>query len=212
MTKLSNYQIGQHSFHCSSPNCLVAYNIGDHDHEPICKECGSRGQICKTCLLKCFGKCGSTSWVSVPISGKSKKFRCPECGGDERIISEGREEKIIGKPFLEKYPTGSARSDSRPSKRYKARGSWSRPNKSPPRANHHNKMLSANVPSGEKGICEDCLKPIGYARLQAQPNTRYCVSCADRHPEGQKSRNVKEVWGSRDDWKRDRGGWRKGGK
>jgi len=223
MTKLSKYQIGQHSFHCSSPNCLAAYNIGDRNHEPICKECGSRGQICKTCLLKCFGECGSTSWVSVPISGQSKKFKCPRCGGDERIISEGREEKIIGKPFLDKYPTGTARSDSRPSKRFVAPGSWSKPNKSSPRAkskpnkslpraNRHTEKLSTYVPSVEKGICEDCLKPIGYARLQAQPNTRYCVSCADRYPEGQKNRNVKELWGSRDDWKRDRGGWRKGAK
>ena len=74
MTKLSNYKIGQNSFHCSSPNCIFAYNIGDHNHKPIRKECGSRGQICKTCLLKCFGECGSTSWVSVPISGKVKNL------------------------------------------------------------------------------------------------------------------------------------------
>lgn len=38
------------------------------------------------------------------------------------------------------------------------------------------------------------------------------IAGADRYPEGQKNRNVKELWGSRDDWKRDRGGWRKGAK
>ena len=32
---------------------------------------------------------------------------------------------------------------------------------------------------GAYGICESCAKPIGEARLEAMPATRYCIDCAN---------------------------------
>lgn len=39
----------------------------------------------------------------------------------------------------------------------------------------------AKLDEGTYGICEDCGEPIGDARLEALPMTRWCISCAPRH-------------------------------
>jgi RNA polymerase-binding transcription factor DksA len=36
----------------------------------------------------------------------------------------------------------------------------------------------AKLDEGAYGICESCQKPIGEARLEAMPATRYCIDCA----------------------------------
>jgi DnaK suppressor protein len=36
----------------------------------------------------------------------------------------------------------------------------------------------AKLDEGAYGLCESCAKPIGEARLEAMPATRYCIDCA----------------------------------
>jgi DnaK suppressor protein len=37
----------------------------------------------------------------------------------------------------------------------------------------------AKLDEGAYGICESCGKPVGEARLEAMPATRYCIECAN---------------------------------
>lgn len=36
----------------------------------------------------------------------------------------------------------------------------------------------AKLDEGTYGLCENCGQPIGEARLEAMPATRYCITCA----------------------------------
>jgi DnaK suppressor protein len=38
----------------------------------------------------------------------------------------------------------------------------------------------AKFDAGTYGVCEDCGKPIGEARLEAMPAARRCISCASK--------------------------------
>lgn len=38
----------------------------------------------------------------------------------------------------------------------------------------------AKLDEGTYGLCESCGEPIGEARLEAMPATRYCINCAAR--------------------------------
>jgi hypothetical protein len=41
------------------------------------------------------------------------------------------------------------------------------------------------------------------------PGTRICVDCASSDPDSDKRKFVKDSFGSREDFKRDRGSWRR---
>lgn len=53
--------------------------------------------------------------------------------------------------------------------------------------------------------CMSCDKVIPLARLEAMPQTKFCVNCAP----DKKNRKINETWGSRSDWKRDRSSWKR---
>jgi len=38
----------------------------------------------------------------------------------------------------------------------------------------------ARIDDGTYGLCQSCGQPIGEARLEAMPETRWCISCAGR--------------------------------
>jgi NAD-dependent SIR2 family protein deacetylase len=57
--------------------------------------------------------------------------------------------------------------------------------------------------------CDGCSELLSEERLQAMPGTRLCVPCASSDPDGEKRKFVKDSFGSRDDFKRDRGSWRR---
>ncbi|UDQ87416.1 TraR/DksA C4-type zinc finger protein [Xanthobacter autotrophicus] len=60
---------------------------------------------------------------------------------------------------------------------------------------------------GGKGAqCLECNQPIPAARWRAVPGTRLCVE----HASDARNRRAEEPGGSREAWKRDRGGWRRG--
>ena len=58
-------------------------------------------------------------------------------------------------------------------------------------------------------ICILCGDTIPIARIVAAPKTQLCITCAENDPSGQKNKKISENFGTREDWKRDRGGWRK---
>jgi RNA polymerase-binding protein DksA len=37
----------------------------------------------------------------------------------------------------------------------------------------------AKLDAGTYGVCENCQQPIGEARLEAMPATRFCINCAE---------------------------------
>ena len=59
------------------------------------------------------------------------------------------------------------------------------------------------------GECSSCGKNIHPGRLKANPGTRLCIDCAENSVSGSKNRTVKDTWGSRADWARDKGSWRR---
>jgi Prokaryotic dksA/traR C4-type zinc finger len=72
----------------------------------------------------------------------------------------------------------------------------------------------ARVPMRERqqsvGIeCDRCRELLSGARLRAMPGTRICVACASSDAEGEKRKFTKDSFGSREDFKRDRGSWRR---
>ena len=55
--------------------------------------------------------------------------------------------------------------------------------------------------------CEICDDIIPQGRVNAIPETRYCVTHAQSGPEGKKNRTVEEPWGTRADFKKDSKRW-----
>ena len=58
-------------------------------------------------------------------------------------------------------------------------------------------------------LCNHCGDVINPRRKKLLPNTNLCTSCADKDPSGQANRRIKETWGTREDWKKDRSSWKK---
>ena len=59
------------------------------------------------------------------------------------------------------------------------------------------------------GKCAGCNEPLSEERQRAMPGTRFCVDCASSGPQGDKRKFVKDSFGSREEFKRDRGSWRR---
>jgi Prokaryotic dksA/traR C4-type zinc finger len=57
--------------------------------------------------------------------------------------------------------------------------------------------------------CARCPELLSEERLRAMPGTRLCVDCASSDPDGENRKFVKDTFGSREDYKRDRGSWRR---
>ncbi|MGO4508016.1 TraR/DksA C4-type zinc finger protein [Bradyrhizobium sp. 2TAF36] len=55
--------------------------------------------------------------------------------------------------------------------------------------------------------CRGCSEEIPADRLAAMPGTHLCVDCASGQPPPKK--RIKEPWGTRDAWRRDRASWKK---
>mgnify|MGYP006127595987 CR=1 FL=1 len=57
--------------------------------------------------------------------------------------------------------------------------------------------------------CSVCNDVIPLERIKLEPTTSMCFECATKNPTNNKDRYIKDEFGSRSDYKRDRGGWRK---
>ena len=57
--------------------------------------------------------------------------------------------------------------------------------------------------------CFHCNFPISPARLAAVPQTRYCADCAREGSQMPANRKVKEPWGTREAFKKDRASWQR---
>ena len=73
---------------------------------------------------------------------------------------------------------------------------------------------AASPPTGKgappiPGGCMRCGKEIRQARLNAHPEAKHCITCAEVTGSGAANRHVRESWGSRADWSRDRNSWKR---
>jgi ssDNA-binding Zn-finger/Zn-ribbon topoisomerase 1 len=57
--------------------------------------------------------------------------------------------------------------------------------------------------------CARCSELLSEERQRAMPGTLLCVTCASSDPDGGRRKFVKDGFGSREDYKRDRGSWRR---
>lgn len=57
--------------------------------------------------------------------------------------------------------------------------------------------------------CTSCNSYISLERIRALPSTTLCINCASQDPSNKKNRFIKDTFGSRNDYKRDRGSWRR---
>ncbi len=213
--------IGQHSFHCLNDSCKVAYYVQVIKVGMKCKQCGQRGVMCQTVKTVCKGSCGFTSINSIPTSTNFDELRCEKCAGPTHCIvtppepqknDTNDEKQGVNLRFRpHKTPVYQAKSPSRPVKR------WQPTKWQIEKARNKNRDLpvsktNSKSPQAEfDGQCLECGKPIPAARLQANPEARLCIRCAETHPSGQKNRVQQETWGNRDAWKKDRGSWKRGG-
>jgi len=207
LSKAFQQDIGRHSFHCSNISCDAVYYVDVVKADLKCKFCKGDGKLCKTVLLACGGSCGSVSYASIPINARPNQTRCIKCGCIERIISDEKKSSEITTSQTSRGPSRPVKKWKPTNRQVKRAQSGVSSRQAQPKASTDNKV-SEDLP---KGICKSCLKGIPLARLAANPSTDFCLPCANIRPEGQKNRKVIETWGSRDAWKRDRGGWRKGG-
>ena len=67
----------------------------------------------------------------------------------------------------------------------------------------------SNTKQFRVGQCSSCGKNIHPGRLKANPGTKLCIDCAETSISGSKNRTTKASGGSRADWSRDRGSWRR---
>jgi DnaK suppressor protein len=44
----------------------------------------------------------------------------------------------------------------------------------------------ARIDSGDYGYCEQCGNPIGFSRLSARPEARFCITCQTRLEQGRR--------------------------
>lgn len=61
----------------------------------------------------------------------------------------------------------------------------------------------------EQPLCSTCNRPINKKRLEALVYTDKCTECASKAPNNEQKRFIRETWGTRDDWKRDRASWKR---
>ena len=59
----------------------------------------------------------------------------------------------------------------------------------------------------EQRECLKCGDEIPPARLKAVPLTKYCVNCVPKYSPGNKKKFIKDSFGSRKEYKRDRKSW-----
>ena len=78
------------------------------------------------------------------------------------------------------------------------------------RTNKEKKVPNKNIDHSKSSYrCISCNAYIPIQRIMSLPNTNLCVNCASQDPQNEKKRFVKDTFGSRDDFKRDRGSWRR---
>ena len=78
------------------------------------------------------------------------------------------------------------------------------------RTNKEKKVRNKNIDHNKSSYrCTSCNAYIPIQRIVSLPNTNLCVNCASKDPHNQKKQFVKDTFGSRDDFKRDRGSWRR---
>ena len=77
------------------------------------------------------------------------------------------------------------------------------------RTNKEKKVPNTNIDHNKSSYrCVSCNVYIPTQRIMLFPNTTLCVNCASQDPHNQKKRFVKDSFGSRDDFKSNRGSWR----
>jgi len=76
--------------------------------------------------------------------------------------------------------------------------------------NQKNKRKASRSTNTNSGYyCSLCKTAIPIERLQKEPSTILCINCASKHPSGKKNRFIKDTFGSRQDYAKDRASWKK---
>lgn len=75
----------------------------------------------------------------------------------------------------------------------------------PPKRQQQTNLNIVKKSNSSSPKCVSCNQIIPYGRIMSEPLTKLCVKCAPN----EKKRKIRESWGSRADWKRDRSSWKR---
>ena len=76
--------------------------------------------------------------------------------------------------------------------------------------NNEKKVIKTNIHHNKSSQrCASCDSYIPIQRILALPSTTLCVNCASQDPNNKKNRFIRDTFGSREDYKRDKGSWRR---
>ena len=219
------------TFHCASCPDKYFIDVVRLDHK--CRTCRSSGSLRQCFEFQCQSCRNKESWCfdigsqRGPINCKSCNSVMAEIGPHNGKVERLRDRKKVvgqskGSPRKDtfEWPNSNGHSASHVPRKPKAskQTTYGWPNKTShstsniPRKPKASKQATSTLKENASplpGECHGCGMQIPRARLQALPNTKLCISCAEERPEGQGNRRAVETWGSRDAWKRDRGGWRR---
>jgi RNA polymerase-binding transcription factor DksA len=194
------------TFHCASCPDKYFIDVVRLDHK--CRTCRSSGSLRQCFEFQCQSCRNKESWC-FDIGSQRGPINCKSCNSVMAEIGphNGKVERLKDRKKVVGQSKGSPRKDTfeRPKR---ASHSTSNIPRKPKASKQATSTLKENV-SPLPGECHGCGMQIPRARLQALPNTKLCISCAEERPEGQGNRRAVETWGSRDAWKKDRGGWRR---
>ena len=194
------------TFHCASCPDKYFIDVVRLDHK--CRTCRSSGSLRQCFEFQCQSCRNKESWC-FDIGSQRGPINCKSCNSVMAEIGphNGKVERLKDRKKVVGQSKGSPRKDTfeRPKRASNSTSNIPRKPKASKQATSTPKENASPLP----GECHGCGMQIPRARLQALPNTKLCISCAEDRPEGQGNRRAVETWGSRDAWKRDRGGWRR---
>lgn len=147
--------------------------------------------------------CGFSSFINIHQHDLSKEFKCDFC-----LSICVLKDLPIRQQNKKNRPEARAEHLNRNQKQQNV--ALSKFNKNSTKAKVQTSASKLDLKTSiQSGYCDSCNVKIPKARLEAVPNTKLCINCANNDPSGSKNRKINETWGSRDDWKRDWGSWRK---
>lgn len=77
------------------------------------------------------------------------------------------------------------------------------------KSNQNKIKIRRSIETNSGYYCSLCKIAIPTERLQKEPSTILCINCASKHPSSKKNRFIKDTFGSRKDYAKDRASWKK---
>jgi RNA polymerase-binding transcription factor DksA len=152
-------------------------------------------------------QCSHKGRIRLAALRPNLKFRCSICGSSGRITAENQVRTIEEqkKILLIKAPEIQLETNTeKPSSKSEEKTDKENQVKADEKSISTHKVY--NRPS-KRRHCEICDELIDHRRLVVVPTTTKCINCARN--EDKPKKKIRDSFGTREEFKRDRGGWRR---